>query len=54
MTIEDNMINGMSETRNKVIAFMESVPTLNKLKGEKWYEVEDALVEFLEQEKKGN
>ena len=45
------MINGMSETRNKVIAFMENTPTLSKLKGDKWYEVEDALVEFLEQEK---
>ena len=43
------MTNGMSEIRANVAMFMERNPTLTKLKGNAWYEMEDALVELVEQ-----
>lgn len=33
--------------REKVVNFMESNPVLNKLPGIEWYEIEDALVDFI-------
>lgn len=33
--------------REKVVNFMESNPILTKLSGVEWYEMEDALVDFV-------
>ena len=40
-------INGMTPIRNKVVEFMEATPIFERLTGEKWYAVEDALTDFL-------
>ena len=39
----------MSEIREKVIEFMENDKNLSKLKGDKWYEMEDRLVTLCEE-----
>ena len=38
----------LSEIREKVIEFMENDENLSKLKGDKWYEMEDKLVGLCE------
>ena len=38
----------MGKIREQVINFMEHSEQLSKLKGKKWYEMEDSLVEFVE------
>lgn len=43
------MKNGMSEIRSKVAMFMENNPTLTKLEGNAWYDMEDALVELVQE-----
>lgn len=40
-------INGMTPIRSKVVEFMERTPIFKKLIGNKWYEAEDALTDFL-------
>jgi len=35
--------------RSRVVAFMEQHPTYDKYKNEKWYELEDAFVDFVRQ-----
>ncbi len=37
----------MKEIREKVTMMMEHCPTLSKLEGEKWYQVEDAIVNLI-------
>lgn len=38
----------MGKIREQVINFMEHNEQLSKLKGKKWYEMEDSLIEFIE------
>lgn len=40
-------INGMMPIRLKIVEFMERTPCFEKLSGKKWYEIEDALTDFL-------
>ena len=43
----ENLINGMTPIRSKVVEFMQRTPMFEKLTGNKWYEAEDALTAFL-------
>lgn len=43
----ENLINGMTPIRHKVVDFMNKTPIFERLEGNKWYEVEDALTDFL-------
>lgn len=42
------MYNGLGKIREQVINFMEHNEQLTKLTGEKWYNMEDSLVAFVE------